>query len=184
MKKIIFSHAVTCICSAFIIHDAYCQTTNSADVSMGPSQTNTAEQNSAMPVNSAKDYRNAINIKAVRNFTKDFKDAKNVIWNKTNDGGYFAKFTSDSIRTMVAYDCNGSWTYSLRRYAENKMAPEVRTIVKSTFFDYSIMEVTEIKLPAESENIIYRVLIKHAGNFKILQICFKEMKIVSDYTAP
>ena len=184
MKKIFFTYAVSCLFTCFVINNASGQFSNDlASLNIQTKEANLPTYNSALPENSAKDYRNTINIHAVRKFVRDFKDAQNVVWIKANDG-YVARFINDSIHTTVAYDPRGSWTYTFKKYAENKMPVDVRAFVKSTYFDYTIAEVIEIKLPGERNNIIYRVLIKCADNFKILQICNKEMEIVSDYTKP
>ncbi|MDQ6763710.1 MAG: hypothetical protein M3015_13930 [Bacteroidota bacterium] len=184
MKKIFFAYAVSCLFTCFVINKASAQfSTDLVSLNTGTKETLMQKYNSALPENSDKDYRNTINIHAVRKFVRDFKNAKNVVWIKANDG-YVARFINDSIHITVAYDLRGSWTYTLKKYAENKMPVDVRAMVKSTYFDYAITEVTEIKIPEESENIIYRVLIKYADNFKILQIRNKEMEVVSDYTKP
>ncbi|MEP7110058.1 MAG: hypothetical protein ABI760_18835 [Ferruginibacter sp.] len=136
-----------------------------------------------MPANTDKYYRNDINIRAVRGFLKYFKTAKNVTWKIAKNGsGYTAQFTNDSIQTRVAYDRRGLWYYTFKRYGEDKMPAELRAMVRSTFFDYTITEVTEISLPPERQNIMYSVLIKEAANFKILKIFNREIEIVSDYS--
>ncbi len=184
MKKIFFTYAVSCLFTCFVINKASGQFGNDlASLNTGTKEVYLPIYNSALPENSAKDYRNAINTNAVRKFVRDFKDAKNVVWIKANDG-YVARFINDSIHITVAYDPRGSWIYTFKKYAENKMPVDVRAFVKSNFFDYTIAEVTEIRLPGERNSVIYRVLIKYAGNFKILQICNKEMEVVGDYTKP
>jgi hypothetical protein len=72
---------------------------------------------------------------------------------------------------MVGYKDDGSWNYILKRYAEKRMSTDLRTVVKSAFFDYAIMEVTEIILRYAEDDTIYRVMIKNEDNFKILKIC-------------
>lgn len=185
MKKIIFIYAITCICAATITHEASCQDfTNSAVLNTHGTDTGAPGYNSALPENTANNYRNTINIKAVRNFIKHFNKAKDVTWQKVQGRCYIAEFMSDSIQTRVVYNQNGSWNYTLRKYAENKMRKDVRAMVKSIFFDYSIMEINEIKLLRQTEDTIYSILIKDGDNYKILQICNKEMEIVSDFTKP
>jgi hypothetical protein len=85
---------------------------------------------------------------------------------------------------MVVYNKKGSWNYTLKKYAENKMPADVRTMVKSIYFDYTIMEVSETKQQPEIENIIYNVLIMYRDNFKVLQICNREMEITADFRKP
>jgi hypothetical protein len=111
-----------------------------------------------------------------------YKDAENVTWNKMNNGSSVARFTKDSVKITITYDKKGMWNYTLKRYAENKMPEDVRDMVKSTWYDYSIVEVTEIMLPSERDDIIYNILIKYASNYKILQIRNKEIAIVNEYT--
>jgi hypothetical protein len=131
-----------------------------------------------------KKHINAVNIKVVRAFVKDFRDAEKVNWSEATDGGYIAQFILDSVQTTIGFSSDGTWNYILKRYAEKKMSTDLRTLVKSTFFDYAIMEVTEITLPNAENNIIYRVMIKNDDNFKIIRICNGEMQIAGDYTRP
>jgi hypothetical protein len=185
MKKIIFTHAVACICAAFIIPEAPCQiTAHSVVLNIQAAKVVTPQPNSVLPVNTANFYRNAISIRAVRGFIKDFKAANNVTWYKAKEGGCSAQFVSDSMETTVIYDERGSCDYILIRYAENKMPDNVRGMVKRAFLNYSIMEITEFKSSIREENIIYSVLIKYADNYKVLKICKEEMKIVNDYIKP
>ena len=170
--------------ACFVVNNASAQFgTDLARLNTATKEAYMPTYNSALPENSGKEYRNTININAVRKFVRDFKDAKNVTWVKTNDG-YVARFANDFTQITVAYDTRGSWTYTFKKYGENEMPVDVRTFVKSTFFDYAIAEVTEISVPEERNSVIYRVLIKYDGNFKILQIRNKEMEVVSDYTKP
>lgn len=128
-----------------------------------------------------KNSLNSIPISVVRAFLKDFKDAENVSWFKATNGGCAAQFLKDSIQITARYSSNGTWNYTLKRYAEKKMSADLRTLVKATFFDYAINEVTEITMPNE-EDIIYRVMIKNKDGFKILIICRGEMQVTGDYS--
>jgi len=185
MKPTIFIYAVCSLFASLIMASASSQTNTDVIVlNIRASQMPLMQHNDAMPANTATDYRNDINIKAVRKFIKDFKDADNVTWTKINDGSCMARFTSDSIQTTITYDKRGTWNYTLKRYAEDKMPADVRNMVKSIYYDYVIAEVTEIKLQEERGNVIYNVLIKYAGNCKILQIHNNQMEIINEYTKP
>jgi hypothetical protein len=181
MKKIIPMH----ICAAFIVSDVFCQMTkNFATIEMPTSDTDELKDETGSFLDIEKKHINAVNIKVVRAFIKDFRDAEKVNWSEATDGGYIAQFILDSVQTTIGYSSDGTWNYILKRYAEKKMSTDLRTLVKSTFFDYTIMEVVEIKLPNEEDNIIYRVMIKKEDNFKILRICNSDMEIAGDYTKP
>lgn len=182
MKKSIFIYVITFISSGTISYNACCQAvTNVAVFSNSGATTVTPGFNSALPANITDGYRNSINIKAVRDFVKHFSKATDVTWRKATDGFYFAVFINDSIQTRVVYKPNGSWNYTLRKYAENKMPGDVRTLVKSTFFDYTIIEVREITLMRDTEDTIYNILIKDGNNYKVLQIFNMEMVVVKDF---
>ena len=120
------------------------------------------------------------NLKILRAFLKDFKGAENVSWFKSANGGCAAQFTKDSVQITVRYGSNGTWNYTLKRYAEKKMSADLRTLVKKSFFDYAIKEVVEISMPNE-EDVIYRVMIKNDKGFKILMICREEIQVTGDY---
>ena len=121
------------------------------------------------------------NIKVLRSFLKNFKDAANVSWFKATNGGCTAQFTKDSVQITARYGSNGTWNYTLKRYAEKKMSADLRTLVKKSFFDYAIKEVVEITMPNQ-EDVIYRIMIKNDESFKILMICREEMQTIGDYS--
>src|SRR5688572_19569196 len=64
------------------------------------------ERNAAKNSNPTVPYE--ISTKAVRNFTRNFKDASNVAWFKL-DKGFVAYFTRDGIKTKVFYDKEGKF---------------------------------------------------------------------------
>ena len=121
------------------------------------------------------------NLKILRAFLKDFKHAENVSWFKAANGGCVAQFIKDSVQITARYSSNGTWNYTLKRYAEKKMSGDLRTLVKRSFFDYTIQEVVEITMPNE-EDVIYRIMIKNDKGFKILMICREEMQVIEDYS--
>ena len=181
MKKIILMHAVMGMCAALIIPNASCQTTvGFARVAMRTPEITEQKDEVVVPINTGKEYINTVSIKAVRAFIQKFKDAENVIWYKVEDG-YVTRFVKDSIQNTVGYNKDGSWNYILKHYSEKQMSRDLRALVKSTYFDYTIEEVVEVKLPDE-ENIIYTMLIKAENNYKILKICNGEIEVISVYT--
>lgn len=184
MKIIILKAALKCICAVQIIHLFSCQTINGfAGVKIKPERISLVYR-SALPVTTGQNFRNEIPVRAVSSFIHEFKDAENVAWDKVNNGGYIADFISDSIRTRVYYDSKGRCGYILKKYGENKMPSDMRDMVKKTFIDHAIIEIAEIILPQNREEIVYKVLIKNATNFKILRIFNMGMKITGSYNKP
>jgi hypothetical protein len=183
MKKIMLMHIAIALCLILIIPGASSQTITGFAKTEIRTTGATTQDVEVLSTGTVRENMKDITIKAVREFIKKFGSVQNVTWHK-NDGGFVAEFMNDSVQTMVGYKSDGSWNYILKRYAEKKMSRDLRRLVKSTFFDYAIMEVTEITLPYSEDNIIYRVMIKNEDNFKILRIYNGDMEIAGDYTRP
>lgn len=182
MKNTTLLHAVSTMYVALIIADTSCQPIMDF-ASMNTPEIHKKQNGLATPVNIGRAYINTINIKAVRTFIKEFKNAQNVSWSKGRDGDYVAKFTIDSVQTIVRYDSRGSWFYTMKRYAEKQMSPELRELVKSIYIDYTIAQITELNVPNE-KGIIYNIVIKTTDNFKTLRIYDGKIEITGDYTMP
>jgi len=138
---------------------------------------------SAMPVTTAQSYRNEIPVKAVKSLIDEFEYPTNVTWYKTGDG-FVADFINDSVKTVMRFNSNGSCNYYWKKYGENKMPAAIRAILKNSFYDYAILEITETRLYVDTENVTYSILIKKADRFKIVRIYNNEMEIAGDYTKP
>jgi hypothetical protein len=184
MKKIIIVPVITMIYGLFDIPAVFCQPIQDFAMAVPRIQeidTPGGDRVSYVPAD--KKGLNGINIRVLRAFMKDFKDAENVFWFKATNRECVAQFVKDSVQITARYKSNGTWIYTLNRYNEKRMSTDLRTLVKSTFFDYAIKEVVEITLPNE-EDIIYRVMIKNGDGFKILMICSGEIEIIGDYSQP
>ncbi len=84
--------------------------------------------------------------KAVRNFDKTFKNVIDEKWYVMPDG-YRVNFTAKDVRCRLDYDKNGNWMHTIKYYDEKKLPVEVRRLVVSSYFDYSIRTVEEIEAP-------------------------------------
>lgn len=122
-------------------------------------------------------HKNDVNIKAVRNFIKFYKDISDVQWYTVEDG-FIAKFQKDGIETKVEYDVTGKRRNILRTYDESHMAFEIRDLVKRQYYDYNILVTYEIE---HSNGVIYMVKIMDKATIKLLQIVNNEMKVVEDF---
>jgi hypothetical protein len=85
-----------------------------------------------------------VNIHAARDFVKKYKDATDVIW-VDGASGPSVYFKLDGFSMRATYDRFGSREYSLKYYDEPGMRKELRHLVKSTYYDYEILQVTEIE---------------------------------------
>ncbi|MEP7377070.1 MAG: hypothetical protein ABI675_26960 [Chitinophagaceae bacterium] len=114
----------------------------------------------------------AFTAKAVKNFSKNFKDADNAGWAATIDG-YKAEFTKEGIETKVFYNRKGQWVASVRNYFEDKLPRDIRHQVKSKYYDYNIFYVQEITV---GEKMTYLVKIEDKDSIKTIRLADGEME--------
>ena len=119
-----------------------------------------------------------INAKAVRNFSKDYKKATDVKWIKTSEGLYAAYFVNDDIQNLVCYNKKGNFECQLRYYQEEKLPREIRGLVKSAYYDFSIYLVTEVH---RNGKIAYVIKMEDKTSWKTVKVVDGEMEVTEDY---
>jgi len=123
-------------------------------------------------------YPNNINIRAVRDFVKRNKTAEDPDW-MVIDNGFVVKYTSNNKHCRTVYNKKGEFIYTVRQYNEDRMPRDVRTLIKSRYFDYTITLVEEIDRP--SKPIAYVVHLQDAATLVNVQVCEGEIEVVGDY---
>ncbi len=126
--------------------------------------TNTGESANTI---SAKANAAGLNVKALKDFQRSFKNVSNASWFVTDEGTMLASFTVDAVQNTVAYDKKGRWIYSIKRYDEAQLPKEIRSGVKSVYYDYSIAHVEEVSI---NDRVIYIVHLEDATTMKTLRI--------------
>jgi len=119
-----------------------------------------------------------INPRAVKDFEKSFKEITNEQWSRLGDG-YIVSFIADSVRTRVGYNLKGSRQYTLRYYSEKKLPREVRSMVKSVYYDYSITNVVEVDFDNQP---VYLVYMQDETHLKTIGVYDGEIKEINNYT--
>ena len=117
-------------------------------------------------------YRNEIHIRAVRHFKQTFPGTEDEQWYVIRNG-YMVKHKVGDTNIRLDYDRSGNWLYTIRYLTEKKIPREVRALVKSTWYDYAISSVEEIKyglLP-----LIYILHINEGNEWKIIRVSEGEM---------
>ena len=116
------------------------------------------------------EFVNNINVAAVRDFVKRYNEPDNTRWYKMKDGSLLVKFELPDHAFRVAYTSRGAWIYSIQTYHEKQMLREVRAIVKSTYYDYSITQVEEIN-HVDGDGIVYIVHLMDDNGWKTVRVC-------------
>jgi len=110
--------------------------------------------------------------KAVEDFARRFKNAFTKNWFKVSNG-FVVYFTLYDIQHQVAYDKKGNWLYTIRKYDETNLPADVRHMVKSSYYDYSIFLVHEIEKP--SGNLTYVIHLEGKTSFINVRVFGGEM---------
>jgi hypothetical protein len=113
----------------------------------------------------------AMSTKAVKNFNKTFKEARNASWSETLDG-LKAEFMNENVTTKVYYDTKGRWMASVRAYDEANLPRDIRHTVKSTYYDYDILHVQEI---TAGNKTAYLVKIEDETSIKTIRVTDDQM---------
>jgi uncharacterized membrane protein YhiD involved in acid resistance len=118
-----------------------------------------------------------VNSRALRDFKKNYPQAESENWT-TLDKGWEASFLQGDIRSVVVYNRHGDWQYGINYYTEDQLPREVRTQVKSKYFDYSISGVEEVHV---LDKVAYLVHLQDAHTWKVVRVCDGNMDLMEDY---
>lgn len=118
-----------------------------------------------------------INAKAIKDFQVRFKKVNNARWFSSSNG-FVSFFVEDGHGNRAVYDKKGHWQFSLILYGENKLPPDIRTSIRSSFYDLAITQVEEIQT---TDGIVYIVNLEGKSNIKVLKVTAEgEMDILMD----
>ena len=122
---------------------------------------------------------NEINIKAVRNFISRYKNVNDAKWFKSSNGLFAVYFTSEDIKSFLYYNNRGVFEYMIRYYNEEKLPADVRHLVKSKYYDFSIYQVTEV---TRNNKIAYVVKMEDKTLWKTIKVVDGEMEVTEEYS--
>jgi hypothetical protein len=120
-----------------------------------------------------------VHTRAMRDFLKRDKTASNVDW-MIVETGYVVKYTDENnSNCRTVYNNRGDFVYTIRQYYENKMPRDIRHIVKSQYYDYTITLVEQIE--ETRRPLVYVVHMEDATTLKNVRVCEREMEVMSEY---
>jgi hypothetical protein len=135
-----------------------------------------AFQKAAVLPNNMATFRD-IPIKAVRSFKTSWQYVDNESWYKV-PYGYRARFIQDGVLYLITYSKRGNWLNTMRQYDETVLDREVRSAVKTVYYDYSIMLVEEIALPMKP--LTYIIHMEDKTSFLNVRFCNGEMEEMTE----
>lgn len=86
--------------------------------------------------------------------------------------GYMAKYKDGDTNLRLDYDRHGNWLYTIRYINEKKLPREVRSLVRSTWYDHLISSAEEIQV---GEQFIYILHIHEGDDWKLIRVADGEM---------
>ena len=164
MKNVI----LTCIASLLVVAQLSAQQANR------PVLTDNLQsmQMNALPVSK-------IHVKAMRDFLKRDRPAAKAEW-MIVETGFVVKYTDkNNSHCRSVYNNRGQFVYTIKQYFESNMPRDVRGMVKSQYYDYTITLVEEITEPLKP--LVYVVHLEDAGTLKNLRISEREMEVLEEY---
>ena len=178
MKKILYSLFIGLSSMTVIGNPLYAQ---NGSVALNSHFKATIRQLDAMGIPSATGVyipdSKVVNLKAVKDFQSRFTNASDEKWFFTNDG-FEAFFVQSGFGNRAYYDKKGRWTCSVITYGESKLPPDIRTQVRSTYYDMTISHIQEIK---NADHSVYIVVLEDKSTIRVLKINDEgEMKVMQE----
>ena len=134
-----------------------------------------------IPVSFLKDSTVNINQRAARILQKRFPGVHQTSWYEAPNG-IIASFDSDATKTKVYFDKKGRLNYSIRYYDENMLPKNVRHVIRSTYYDDSILSIAEIHPTNTNGQKTYIILTEDAKTLKRLIANDTEIISVKSYS--
>jgi hypothetical protein len=122
---------------------------------------------------------NKVHVRAMRDFLKRDEAAANADWYVV-ETGYVVKYTGkNNSKCRTVYNSRGEFVYTIRQYYENVMPRDVRGIVKSQYYDYTITVIEEIE--ERMKPLVYVVHLEDSTTLKNVRVCDREMEVLEEY---
>lgn len=143
----------------------------------GNNSANAQNSDKAILLNAGAIRSDGAVVKATRDLWTRVGEQKKETWYKLPKG-YLATYMEEGIESRHVYDQKGNWKYSMRTYQENHLPADVREVVKSNYYDYSIGWVKEVK---QGEDVVYVVHVENGAEWKDLSVQNGEIQVLKAF---
>jgi len=119
-----------------------------------------------------------VNAKAARDFLNNCKSATDVTWYNCEGKGTCAFYNLAGKKGRRFYDKQGNFVYNILTYSEQSLPPEIRDLVKRTYYlDYTIDKVDEV---FEDDRTMFILNISDSKTLKTISIYNGDIFVLSD----
>ncbi len=87
----------------------------------------------------------------------------------------------NGVSNLIYYTKKGQWEGSLKVYSEDKLARDIRDIVKREYYDYDITSVQEIETFDSYGIPTYIVHLEDSNNIKLIRVRYGVMDVYSAF---
>ncbi|HEX9510061.1 MAG TPA: hypothetical protein VF939_06230 [Puia sp.] len=182
MKKSILVLVVGCVSAAILPGRLFSQDIRNQNDLASTQSNNKPVKAAASSYSSSADNAadvNTISLKAIKDFRSRFSGVKDEKW-YTLKSGFISYFTQDGFLNRAYYDKKGHWTGSLKYCSENKLPRDIRAIVKSTYYDFTITVIEIAEIP---DHLVYLIHLEDAKNTKIVRVSGDgDMDVYQEFT--
>jgi len=179
MKKFLFALLAGCITALVATNGAYAQNLVNPEI-LEPQKNNSAIEKEVKRANDNIVGIGIISPKAMKDFTKTYKNVVSESWEKLKDG-YATRFILNDVMHSVYYNTKGRWTGSVKGYSEDKMPNDIRNIVKQEYYDYSIIYVEEVETIGSNGIPTYVIHLEDKNNIKLVRIGNRQMDVMEEF---
>jgi hypothetical protein len=113
-----------------------------------------------------------------KSFQQTFPDAENTQWYKVSRN-YLAEFITKDQKNNALFKKSGTLIYHIAYGHENDLPEDVRTTVKSKYFDYNITSAINVH---QDERNIWVINVESDKKFIQVRVEEGEMEEVGNYT--
>jgi hypothetical protein len=120
-----------------------------------------------------------LNLKAEKNFKKDYHQASGAEWSVLGDHSLMCRFSMNNIPYRAFYTAHGQWISSVASYDASKLDKGVYDKIKSVYYNSTIVFVNQID--QVSGQTIYIVEIQDEKTIRKLRVDGDEMEIAQEF---
>ncbi|MFI5131693.1 MAG: hypothetical protein ACHQFX_16945 [Chitinophagales bacterium] len=176
MEQTFPAYFATALLALTIINTSHSQNPDNAPQPMPPVSEYTWDSDEVYD-SSSTIRSNEINTRAVRDFMSQYENVSGERWFKLNDG-FIVYFTQNEIKIKIAYNKKGVRLWTHRSYKEDRLPFEIRHLVKSNYYDFSIYHVNEITI---NRKIAYFVKMQDKTSWLTVKVEDGEMEVTENY---
>ena len=119
-----------------------------------------------------------VHVKATRNFNRLHKNTPDARWSVTEKGSSVS-FSSNGTNTKILYDNKGRSLYTIISYTESHLDPQVIELVKSKYYDNTIIGVHQFEF--ENKTVYVIKMQDELSNPVTLKVCDGQVEDITSY---